>query len=353
MEKSEKECGTDESIIARLRGTERQMEAKERELRQAVKAEEEIIAEHQQELDRCLRDHSDAKVRLGYVRIERLAHEVIADCRLMIGIIERAGGGAAAITEAVIPFIEDHLGFDSHWDELHRTLKTNKLPPGGRSILPVLSRKLGEAWKHLERLAPSAEMRKAYHSLSTYIMNWHAANRPNKHWNDKSFVERVDSHWAAFRATLEPLVEHLRATAMTPAPTAEPAANASASARMKPERAKPTAKDVRLIARRGIVMPYEIDPANRTIKHKATGKSYYISGGLATSIVNRLTGGMVKGIKCKTGWSVPFTDADVRVFRKGRLDDLAAFLHDCVKRDPFQGHRIGNRRFADTAQLAR
>ena len=42
MEKSEKECGTDESIIARLRGTERQMEAKERELRQAVKDEEEI-----------------------------------------------------------------------------------------------------------------------------------------------------------------------------------------------------------------------------------------------------------------------------------------------------------------------
>lgn len=328
-------------------------------LRDRIRDVEKQIEDLRQKLDDLRQRHEKAAERLGFASIEKLVGMVIADCIGMVERIKQGGDTSVVIMEGVVPFIENHLGFDSQWETLHRTLKINKLPPRETSRLPFLPPTLDSVWQHLEALAPSAEMRKAHHALSAYLSDWHTGNRPNEHWSDKAFAAHVDANWVTFRNALGQLVEKLReqggdagenrAPARTDG-TGEGGRSTAASHPKSPPIPK-TQKPTRLVARRGLILPYLIDPAKCTITCKATGKSYYISGNRAVTLVNRLTDGMMKGRKGKTSWSVPFTDADARVFRKGRDDELAKFFRDCVERDPFTGHRIGNRQFADTAHL--
>ena len=322
--------------IAALRRHEGKLDAQESELRHEVRRLE-------GELSKVRKGHDEAKERLGYARIERLVHEVIADCRHLTERMERDG---AAALGAVIDFVEYHLGFDNRWEWLHRTLKSHKLPPRAKSMLPLLPETMNAAWSGLLSIAPMPETRKASQELVAYLTHWRHANRPEEHWKDAAFKTKVDEAWQRFRETLGPLVECLRGLKARGRPAAE---------RPKPPQPKGKRRTLHLVKRGGVIMPYVIDPANQTITCKATKRAYRITGDKAVGIVNRLTDGLAKGITRKgkaANFSVAFTDADARVFRKDRHGDLADFMRDCIVRDPFHGHRSGNRKFADTAHLA-
>lgn len=320
--------------ISSLRLHEKVLDEQESGLRREVRRIEKEFSE-------VRKRHDEAKERLGYARIERLVHEVIADCRHLTERMKR--NGSAALGE-VIGFVEYHLGFDNRWEWLHRTLKSHKLPPRAKSMLPLLPETVNAVWNRLLSIASFPETRRANQELVAYLTHWRHANRPEEHWKDDAFKMKVDEAWQRFRDTLGPLVERLRGLDSRGRDT-----------RPKPTPPKGRRRALHLIKRGGVNMPYIIDPANHTIMRKATMRSYRITGDKAVNIVNRLTDGLAKGIKKKgnkANFSVTFTDADARVFRKDRHGDLADFMRNCIVRDPFTGHRSGNRKFADTAHLA-
>lgn len=333
-----------EKVTGALAEMERRHERAVRRLEARIEETEANIAKDRRRLDDLKLQMREAQELYGYARIERLTHEVISDCANLIKKLQQ--GGIAAIRDGIVPFVENHLRFDNRWEELHLTLKKHRMPPREKSLLPQLPKTLDEVWQRLLEIAPSAEIRRTHNAITAYLAIWHTGNRPDEHWKDDAFAVRVDAAWKDFRDTLEPLVEHLRNYAAGNSPKAAPPREVTVSSGQ-------TATDRLLLARGGKSMPYIIDPAKNTITRRSTGKSYRITGPRAIDIVNRLTGGMANGIKgkAKAPCSVAFTDRDARVFRKGRLDDHAAFLRECVGRDPFQGHRTGNRRFADTARL--
>ena len=324
--------------IAALMRLENKLAENEKRLRHDVRRLDE-------ELSAARQSHQAVLENLGYARIERLVHEVIADCGHLSDTIRN--GGMAAIG-SVIPFVENYFNLNNRWERLHRTLKTCRLPSKQTSMLSRLPMSINETWRHLEELVQIPEVRQTNRALANYLDNWHYANRPVEHWKDDAFKAKVDDAWHRFRDTLEPLVERLREL--------KPGRKVAAA---KPKPPTPR-RTVSLKKPAGVVCPYAVEPEKQTITCKATGKTYRITGDKAVRIVNRLMDGLVKGLKKRQRekgkdaalqFSVAFTDADARVFRKGKHGHLPDFMRDCIVRDPFNGHRIGNQRFADPAHL--
>ena len=331
---------TEKDEIAALMRRENELAENEKRLRHDVRRLDE-------ELSAARHSHQTVLEDLGYARIERLVHEVIADCGHLTDTIRN--GGMAAIG-SVIPFVENYFNLNNRWERLHRTLKTCKFPSKQKSLLSKLPMSINETWRQLEKLVQMPEVRQTNRALANYLDNWHYANRPEEHWKNDAFKAKVDDAWHRFRDTLEPLVERLRELkpGRRPAPGGE-----------KPKPQPPKKRStVRLKRPSGVVCPYVVEPEKHTVTCKATGKIYRITGDKAVRIVNRLMDGLVKGLKKRQKekgkalqCSVAFADADARVFRKDRHGHLPDFLRDCIVRDPFSGHRIGNQQFADTAHL--
>ena len=115
----------------------------------------------------------------------------------------------------------------------------------------------------------------------------------------------------------------------------------------KPEKRRTKLRRVSGIA----AAPYAVDVKENGITRRATGKKYIIAKGQSSAVVNRLVHGMVKGIRAKSKeWFVKFSTEEAHDMGKAG-SDTKSFLVECIVRKSFSGHKIGNVKYENEAQL--